>query len=282
MADPATDQVTVAVILFAVALAVFTFFELRFLRKRMKNRRVRTAKRDEELADEAHNAIVTTKAILAALERQGIRSEESANRLREAETAARRRNYRVAIDLTAKGKERLLALKSAQSAKGDLAKLDRLPRSASSEEITTKEMIQKEFPPNLMQSKFSIEVAGTAVEQGRLNGRDVSQATQLLEAAKTRFDAKDYASALTIARQSKRAAAGEQVDVSIALAAPQSPPTPPHATTACPNCGASLQGDDAFCRKCGTRLVASACASCGASLLADDAFCRKCGAPVSR
>src|SRR6266516_1308051 len=153
MADPATDQVTVAVILFAVARAVFTFFELRFLRKRMKNRRVRTAKRDEELSDEAHNTIVTTKAILAALERQGIRSEESASWLREAETAATRRNYRVAIDLTAKAKGRLLALKSAQASKGDLAKLDRLPRSSGSDEITTKEIIQKEFPPNLMQSK---------------------------------------------------------------------------------------------------------------------------------
>ncbi len=144
MADPATDQVTVAVILFAVALAVFTFFELRFLRKRMKNRRVRTAKRDEELSDEAHNTIVTTKAILAALERQGIRSEESASWLREAETAATRRNYRVAIDLTAKAKGRLLALKSAQASKGDLAKLDRLPRSSGSDEITTKEIIQKD------------------------------------------------------------------------------------------------------------------------------------------
>ncbi len=279
MADPGADQVTVAVILFVVGLAVLSFFELRFLRKRMKNRRVRTAKRDEELPDEAHNAIVTTKAILAAMERQGVRSEESANWLREAETAAARRNYRVAIDLTAKAKERLLALKSAQSSKGDLAKLDRLPRSTSSEAITTKELIQKEFPPNLMQSKFSIEVATTAIGSAGEAGRDVGQATQLLDAAKTRFDAKDYSGSLALARQSKRAADGESVDVSAALAAP---PMPQHATTACPSCGASLQGDDVFCRKCGTRLVASACASCGASLLADDVFCRKCGAPVSR
>ncbi|TLZ69362.1 MAG: zinc ribbon domain-containing protein, partial [Methanobacteriota archaeon] len=122
-----------------------------------------------------------------------------------------------------------------------------------------------------MQSKFSIEVATTSIGAAGAAGRDVGQATQLLEAAKTRFEAKDYSGSLALARQSKRAAEGGSVDVSTALAAP---PTPPHATTACPNCGASLQGDDAFCRKCGTRLVASACASCGASLLADDAFCR--------
>ncbi len=279
MADPATDQVTVAVILFAVALAVFTFFELRFLRKRMKNRRVRAAKRDEELPDEAHNTIVTTKAILTALERQGVSSEESANWLREAEAASARRNYRVAIDLTAKAKARLLALKSAQASKGDLAKLDRLPRSGSSEEITTKEIIQKEFPPNLMQSKFSIEVATGAIDAAGAAGRDVGQATQLLDAAKARFDTKDYTGSLRLARQSKRAADGESVDVTATLATPSTSQT---ATTACPNCGAALQGDDAFCRKCGTQLVASTCASCGATLLPDDEFCRKCGARVSR
>src|SRR5437879_12875487 len=87
--------------------------------------------------------------------------------------------------------------------------------------MTTKEMLQKEIPPNMLQSKFSIEVAGTAVEQGRLSGRDVSQATQLLETAKTRFDAKDYASALTIGGRSKGAAAGEKVDVSFTPAARQ-------------------------------------------------------------
>jgi len=246
----------------------------------MKNRRVRTAKRDDELQDNAHNVITTTKAIVSSLQRQGIRSEEADAWLQEAQTANARHNYRVAMDLTAKAKDRLLALKAAQASKGDLAKLDRLSLGGSTDEMTTKEMLQKEIPPNMLQSKFSIEVAGTAVELGRLNGRDVSQATQLLEAAKTRFDAKDYASALTIARQSKRAAAGEQVDVSIALAAPQSPPTPGGRT--CPSCGATLAEDDMFCRKCGARLALAACSSCGASLLSDDAYCPKCGTPVAQ
>src|SRR2546428_346846 len=273
-------EVTVGVILLIVALGIATYLETRYLRKKMKNRRVRTAKRDDELQDNAHNVITTTKAIVSSLQRQGIRSEEADAWLQEAQTANARHNYRVAMDLTAKAKDRLLALKAAQASKGDLAKLDRLSLGGSTDEMTTKEMLQKEIPPNMLQSKFSIEVAGTAVELGRLNGRDVSQATQLLEAAKTRFDAKDYASALTIARQSKRAAAGEQVDVSIALAAPQSPPTPGGRT--CPSCGATLAEDDMFCRKCGARLALAACSSCGASLLSDDAYCPKCGTPVAQ
>ncbi len=273
------DEVTVAVILVLVAIAAATFLETRFLRRKMKNRRVRAAKRDDEVQDEAHNAIVTTKAIMTSLERQGIRSEEAAGWLSEARVASTRRNYRVAIELTGKAKARLLSLKSAQASKGDLAKLDLLSSAGSAQEMTTKEVLQKDVPPNLLQSKFSIGVAETALEQGRVEGRDAAQATQLLEAAKARFDAKDYAGALSIARLSKRAANGEVVDASVPV---------PVATRsseagvgrACPSCGSALQADDVFCRKCGTRVVSTGCASCGANLLPDDAFCRKCGTPV--
>src|SRR2546427_5271535 len=71
------DDVTVAVILVLVAIGAATFLETRFLRRKMKNRRGRTAKRDEEGQDESHNAIVATKANMTSLEREGIRSEEA-------------------------------------------------------------------------------------------------------------------------------------------------------------------------------------------------------------
>src|SRR5437879_7784795 len=256
------DEVIVAVVLLLVPVGIATYLETRFLRKKMKTRRVRTAKRDDEMQDNAHNAIITTKAIMSSLDRQGIRSAEAEAWLQEAQTANARHNYRVAMDLTSKAKERLLALKAAQASKGDLAKLDRLSVGASTDEMTTKEMLQKEIPPNMIQSKFSIEVAGAAVERGRVNGRDVAAATELLEAAKTRFDAKDFAAALSIAQQSKRAAAGEQVEVSMAVGAPAA--TSPPDGRPCPSCGASLAADDMFCRKCGSRLATAACGSCGA------------------
>src|SRR5207247_5329488 len=120
------DDVTVAVVLLLVALGIATYLETRYLRKKMKNRRVRTAKRDDEMQDNAHNAIITTKAIMSSLDRQGIRSVEADAWHQEAQTANARHNYRVAMDLTSKAKERLLALKAAQASKGDLAKLARL------------------------------------------------------------------------------------------------------------------------------------------------------------
>jgi len=282
MADPLTDPVIITVVLAGVALAiVVAYFEMKFIHKKMKNRRVRAAKQDSNLPDEAHNAIVTAKAIAATLERQGVRSHEVTSWIQEAETAYQRGNYRVTKDLIGKAKERLLALKSVQASKGDIAKLEQLSTVGGSDEVTTKEILTKEVPPNFPQSKFSIQVAGSAIEQARSSGRDVVQATELLEAAKGRFDAKDYDGALTMARLSARSAEGKKVEMP-AAPSKRAPTTAIVSDRACPSCGAPLRSDDAFCRKCGTRLVPSSCASCGATLLADDSFCPKCGRPVSQ
>jgi predicted RNA-binding Zn-ribbon protein involved in translation (DUF1610 family) len=282
MADAFSDPATIGVVALGIALIfVMGFVEMRFLRKKMKNRRIRAAKNDSELPDEAHNAIITTKAIAATLDRQGIRSPEVGSWLEEAELAYGRGNYRVSQDLVRKAKDRLMNLKASQASKGDLAKLEQLS-TAGGEEITTKELLQKEVAPNLLQSKFSIELAGTALEQARTGGRDVGQATELLEAAKGRFESKDYDGALRMARLSKRAAEGQKVEVP-AVAPPSPVPTyEVAAAQPCPSCGAPVQSDDTFCRKCGARLEAASCPSCGASLLADDAYCRKCGRPVAQ
>jgi hypothetical protein len=282
MAD--IDPMTIGLILAVVGFAILGVFEMTFLRKRMKNRRVRTPKGNSELPDSAHNAIVTTKAILESLERQGVHSPESTAWIKEAEIANTRRNYRVVLELTGKSRERLLSLKAAQARKGDIVKLEQLAPVGGGEEVpTTKELLQKEVAPNLLQSKFSIELAESSINQGRVAGRDVTQAMEFLDAAQGRFDAKDYDGALSMARLSKRAADGQKIDAHAPApkavpigAVPSAPPT-----STCPSCGAALGEDDAFCRKCGTRLAPSTCASCRAELLADDAFCPKCGARVS-
>ena len=280
MADPVTDQIIIAVVLFAVAMGILAFFEIRFLRKRMKGRRKRLGKRDDELADQAHNAVITTKAILSAMDRQGVRSGDASSMLREADMALARHNYRVVIDLTSKTRDRLMSAKAAQATRGDLAKLEQVATVGGSTDVTTKERIQKEFPPNLLQSKFSIELAGTAIETARTAGRGTDVATQLLDSAKARFDSQDYDGALRFARQSKRSADGEAIELPPAVA--PAGPSMPAGDQSCPSCGASIRPDDVFCRKCGTRLGPGVCASCGAELLADDGFCRKCGTPFSR
>ncbi len=291
MADMTTNVIVVVLV---IVMIVVTWLELRILRRKSKARRQRLASRPEELRDEAHNALVTTRAIASTLsERGGIRSDEVESLLREAQMAYNRRNYRVALDVTKRAKDRLVSLRSDQAAHGDLAKLEAAPSGSGSEEPTTKELLQKEYPPNLAQSRFAISLAEASIESGAASGRDVGQARALLASARSRYEAQDYSAALSVARQADKSAKGEPVVVAMpaspapsapVVAAASAPETPKPAAvapgTVCPSCGAPMKPDDAFCRKCGTRVVLTSCPKCGASLLADDAFCRKCGTRI--
>ncbi len=293
MAD--TTTTTIAVVLVFVMIVV-TWLELRVLRKKSRARRERNERRPEELQDEAHNAIITTRAIASTMaERSGIQSEEVDSMLREAQMAYNRRTYRVSLDVTQRAKERLVALKAAQTARGDAGKLESLSSGTASDEPTTKEVLQKQFPPNLVPSKFAISVAEATVEQAAASGRDVTAAQSLLTAARSRFDAQDYGAALSVARQAEKSAKGEAVGVPAPPAstgtAPDAAPSQPASRptvaavpvgSACPSCGASMKPEDTFCRKCGAKVVLSNCPSCGASLLPDDVFCRKCGTRLQR
>ncbi len=290
------DTTTVLIVALVFLMIAVMWLELRYMRKKSKARRLKAAKKPDELQDEAHNALLTTRAIVATVqERNGIQSEEVASLLREAQMAYDRRNYRVAVDLTSKAKDRLMSLKAEQGTKSEVAKLETLASSAPAEEPTTKEVLQKDYPPNLIQSRFAISMAESSIEDGRSAGRDVSQAQTLLATAQARFDGKDYAGALSGARLAQRSALGQAVEVSPPAPPPSGPVPAPAATPAtkpgpvaaalgsvCPSCGAPMKPDDAFCRKCGTRVVLTNCPSCGASLLADDVFCRKCGARIQR
>ena len=294
MADDTTNIIVVALVFVMIAV---TWLELRYMRRRSKNRKEQIAARPQELQDEAHNALVTTRAIASTMaERGGVQSDEVTSLLREAQMAYGRRNYRVTLDLTKRAKDRLVSLRGEGAADGDVTQLDAVPAEAASGEPTTKEILQKEYPPNLVQSKFAISVAEASIESGASSGRDVVQAQALLVSAKARFDAQDYSAALSVARQAEKSARGE----SVAVLVPSSPSPPPSAPpsapaeaprrspaavpvgSACPSCGAPMKADDAFCRKCGARVVLTNCPDCGASLLADDAFCRKCGTRIQR
>ncbi len=293
MLDLTTDIIIVVLLIVMIAV---TWLELRVIRRRSKSRRKRIAERPEELQDEAHNALITTRAIASTLaERGGLRSEEVDSLLREAQMAYSRRNYRVALELTKTVKDRLVALRSQQAAEGDLARLNPAPSDSAAEEPTTKELLQKEYPPNLVQSKFAISIAEASIESGAATGRDLTQARALLVSAQARFEAKDYSGALSAARQADRSAKGEAVAALVpAVPSPTiespsptaepsaAPPPAIPAGSACPSCGAPMKAGDTFCRKCGTQGILANCPNCGASLLADDAFCRKCGTRLQR
>lgn len=283
----ALDTTTILIAALVVMMIVVAYLEMKYLRKSARERRMKAAKETTDVPDEAHNALVTTKAIAAALEADGIRSDEVSSLLKEAQMAYNRRNFRVAIELTQRTKSMLMDLKKKQASQGDLAKLGSLPTSGSNE-VTTKERLQKEFPPNLTQARFALGVAESSIAEGRNAARDVSQAEGFLSDAKSRFDAEDYSTALHLARLAQRSAAGEKVEAEVpapvakpTTAASAAVPAPPSSTAACASCGAALKPDDAFCRECGTPVGPKRCPACGAPLVGDDVFCRKCGTRIA-
>jgi len=264
---------TVAVMAMLLILSAVMFLELRYMRSRRARR-----SRDTELPDRAHNAILTTKAIRDALARGGIRSTVADDAIREADAAYRERNYRVAIDVSDRAKGILQDEKRRQQAQGDLAKLDHIEAKGEVEETTAKEKLVKELPPNYASSRFTMGLAAEEVYAAKAGGHDVAMAEQRLADAKASFDAGDYDAALRNSVQARRVLAE---GAAAAVAPPAVAAAPALRVVLCVSCGSPIAGEDAFCRKCGAKVIAPRrCASCGSDVPADDAFCRKCGTPV--
>ena len=284
MADPIVDPIVnnalLIVLVILVVLAVVTLLELRFFRSLMKRRMART-----DLPDQAHNTLLTSKAIAETLRTSGVVSPQAEDAIRDADVAYRRGNYRVAIELAERAKGLLKTAKARHEKLGDVSRLDTI-RSTGSNEPTTKEMLQKELPPNYAQAKFTISLAEERIATARGAGRDTAAAESLLQSARGSFDAKDFDQALKLAAKSRRSADGElRPETAPAEAKPTVPPQvaiPRPTNRTCASCGAALLAGDTFCRKCGVKVEQPAtCAKCGSSLKADDTFCRACGTPVA-
>lgn len=274
------DDIVLTVAVIAIILVAVTVLELRYLRRVMRRRRERLLE-GQELPDRAHNAILTTRAIYGALQRDGMTSAQVEGLIGEARMAFSGRNYRTAIDLTERAKGVMKAEKLRHQRMGDAAKLDR--SSPGEEEPTTKEVLQKELPPNYAQSKFSISLAVDRIRAAEEEGRDVTEASRFLETARARFDVEDFTAALAHAILSRKAADGEPTE---AEEPPEPGPTvrtaeraiPPPTARTCTSCGAELLRDDTFCRKCGVKVEPAAdCPQCGAPRAEGGAFCRRCG-----
>jgi len=180
------DNVLLLVVIVVIVLTIVTFLELRYFRSFMKKRRDRV-----DLPDNAHNGILTGKAIANALRSVGVDTTQADDVIAEAETAYRRRDYRVAIQLSEQAKTLLKSQKAKHDKVGDLGRLQRV-RTAASDEPTTKEVLQKEHPPNYTQAKFTLSLAQERIAAARTAGRGTAPAEGLLKNAQASFDAADY------------------------------------------------------------------------------------------
>jgi hypothetical protein len=258
------DDRTIILVVILLIFVIVVLIELRHIRRKRK-----LAPKKEPLEDQAFNALLSARAISSTLARDGTDLSGVNNVLSEADQALKGKNYRVTLELTDRAKEMMKTIKARSEAP---------PKSESEEEfvetdVTTKEMLKDKFADNYLESRFSRSLAAEAIEEAKSANAEVSEAERLLGLCDDCVEGEDYTQALSFAVQSKKSAedaiSAGRGEVAEKAAVSQE----------CPSCESGIVPEDAFCRKCGTKLV-TGCSSCGKRPEEGDVFCRSCGSKL--
>ncbi|MEM0448328.1 MAG: zinc-ribbon domain-containing protein [Methanomassiliicoccales archaeon] len=286
MADVLADPTIYAIMIILVILGAVTYYEIKIIRKRSKERQIAQIQ-----VDSVYNQIVTSKAVSNALKRQGRNTKEADLALLEADSAFSRHNYSEARAALERAKELLRTAKEQQPAKMELKSVEEIaaPGDTNKEEKSCEVPFQevRKMPKNFMESKFMICSVRDELEGAERGGKDVTSAKESLEQAERAFAAEEYTEALKYALRArkilqepkddeKRSQSNldsvEKVPPSVVIQ-----PPPSH----CAKCQAELDPGDIFCSRCGTKIDRDIrCPRCSSKVRVDDAYCRKCGLPL--
>lgn len=278
MADIILDSIVTVVIFLVIGMVLLVV--LPWVIFKYLGRRRFSKKPAREISDQAYNALISTRAIASALAQGGMRSEQATGLIRQAEEAHSKGDSRAVMDLTAQAKEVLMKEKKRQQQIGDLVKLPESKQEPATSVPTEREKLEKEIPKNYMQSKFVMSLAQKAIDDSKMQGKDITEADRLFELARKSFDSKDYDSALKYGVQARKATEEIVIEIKATDVAAVTVMTEEAKARTCGKCGATLKDDDQFCRKCGSKVEMLVCTSCGAKLKEGDSFCRKCGVAV--
>lgn len=280
------DSSTILIGALALGMVIVIFAEVLWIRNRRMKKRLASGvtggKGKSSLRDEAHNALITGRAIARTLERGGGPMPGTWSQLEEAQLAYDRGNHRVCIDLVDRAKESMKAERLAMEKRGDLAKLESSVSPPSKDEVLTKEFIAKELPENFIQAKFSLNLARENLEECRNKAMDTEAAALVLQDAEQAFESKDYTTALKLAVRCKNLLGDAESGLKTI------PPeeevieiTEEQLKFRCQGCGELLMEGDSFCRKCGAKVPkAVECEKCNKEAEMDDKFCRGCGSEL--
>ncbi|MEE9224424.1 MAG: zinc ribbon domain-containing protein [Thermoplasmata archaeon] len=275
------DETLVTIVVISVVLLGVLIGEFFWLRNRRLKKRMGTGGpvKKRSLQDDAHNALITGRAIAKTLDRGGTPMTAVKSQLDKAQVAYDRGNYRVAIDMVETAKDSMKATRLAGEKNGDLAKLDSSPTPPAEDEMLTKEIIAKKMPENFIQAKFSLNLARDHLEKCRVGAMDTEAAALVLQDAEKAFEEKDYTTALKLAVACKNLLATE--DGGLETIPPDEEVieiTEEQLKNRCTGCGEFLVEGDGFCRKCGAKIPKAAeCEKCGKAADIEDKFCRGCG-----
>jgi tetratricopeptide (TPR) repeat protein len=285
MADLLGNPSFYVLLIVLVILAVLTYFEMKFV-KRKRLERVEAKAR----LDDIYNQIVTTRAVSSAIKSQGRNTKQADLALLEADTAYTRGNYTEAAAAAERAKE---LLRKARNEPDPSMQFEAMAQQSVQEKVPEECEVPfqetKKLPKNYMESKFMICSVRDQAEKAARSGADASEAQDSLRLADEAFAREDYTEALKSALKAKKAledegpAPKEQAgmkDLASIEKVPSAVVVKPNVSK-CEKCSTDLDPEDMFCSKCGTRVERDIrCPRCANKVKVEDAYCRKCGLPL--
>ena len=285
-----TEQLILVAILAGLMLFVL-WFEFRLMRGRSKESRTFSQKKDE-----AFNAILTTRHVINVVQRTGRDTRVAQSVLEEAKYAMQKNDYDNAILLAEKARGELSRpVAPPEDGNGPANELESvaeevLATPSSSENLYTGTRLPVDQTGNFLSAQFELNGAKDDISKAAAKGRDVSAAQSLMTEADAAFKQGNYTRVLSLAVRARRAVGGGGAIETIPLRNPQlddveeepkAPPAELQTRGICAKCGEPVDKEDAFCGKCGARVIVDrTCENCGTKARPADKFCRKCGGKV--
>lgn len=275
------EFITVLVIIIAVALVfvIIGWFELRYLKNKMRNRVDAGA-----IKDDAYSSVATTKAVASSLAANGRDVLEAETIIYRAESAYERGDYAACKELADQARTALHHSRSKELT--DLP----APPAPTNEEKRSSEVPAhqtRKMPANYLESKFIIETVESMLCTADMEARTEAEPHCL--DSKKYFGEGDYTAALRSAMKARRILQGSPSPTEKKATAPTEVISLPKKAAEkkeeavlpkCPHCGAVMGPEDEFCFACGKRPQAKVCPSCAREVSEGDEFCRKCGAKL--
>ncbi|MBI0583381.1 MAG: zinc ribbon domain-containing protein [Methanomassiliicoccus sp.] len=254
MIVPTETLILIVVVIISAAVA---FLELRFVRDRRRTKIDAAVEKDD-----AYNAVTTTRAVAMSLRQNGRDTTEGDVLIYQAESAYGRGEFLNATELAGRARKTLMTCKEK-----DLMSMP-APSVRKCEEESTEVPATRisKMPANYLESKFIIDTVEGMVPQAPDGVRE--EAETCLARARSCFDGEEYTAALAEAlkakrvlapaERSRRTAPSEVIRLSpparTESAAEKAPAGGSEPRMSCPSCHVEVRPDDAFCRKCGTRI----------------------------
>ena len=294
----AQDRLIMVVVLSALMLFVI-FFELRVMKSKSKE-----VKRASQKKDEAFNSIITTRSVVNVMRRNGADTSNSETLIASAKKSLDRGEYDRCMDLCEEARSQLTnptkrpSQSPAATGAGDKDRLEKVAESILSSRAAPAPAdsykgakLSSDQDGNYLSAKFELNTAKSDFGKAMASGVDVAQAQVLLTEAEAAFSTGNFTKALSLAIKVRKAVSSEVAGETIRLRAseevlePEAEPTAEEMSAPsemlCGKCSASLDSDDEFCAKCGTKVLKERmCGVCGTKPKATDLFCRKCGARI--